>query len=37
MILFWFGQGGGLVPFSITIKLMLCKEGESFGFGSHWP
>jgi hypothetical protein len=35
MIMSWFGQGGGLVPFGITVKVMSCKEGESFRFGSH--
>jgi hypothetical protein len=31
----WFGHGGGLVPFGITDKVKLCKEGKSFGVGSH--
>ena len=31
----WFGRGGGLVPFGITIKVKSCKEGKSFGVGSH--
>jgi hypothetical protein len=32
-----FGHGGGLVPFGIIVKIKTCKEGKSFGFGSHWP
>jgi hypothetical protein len=32
-----FGHGGGLVPSDITVKVRTCKEGKSFGFGSHWP
>ena len=34
-VLSWFGHGGGLVPFGITAKVRLCKEGKSFGVGSH--
>jgi hypothetical protein len=36
-VLSWFGHGGGLVPFGITVKVKSCKGRESFGFGSHWP
>jgi hypothetical protein len=32
-----FGHGGGLTPSGITVKVRTCKEGKSFGFGSHWP
>jgi hypothetical protein len=31
----WFGHGGGLVPFGLTDKVKSCKEGKSFGVGSH--
>jgi hypothetical protein len=31
----WFGRGGDLVPFDLTIKVKTCKGGESFGVGSH--
>jgi hypothetical protein len=31
------GHGGGLTPSGITVKVRTCKEGKSFGFGSHWP
>jgi hypothetical protein len=31
----WFGRGGGLVPFGITVKVKSCKEGKGFGVGSH--
>jgi hypothetical protein len=27
----WFGHGGGLIPFGITVKVKSCKGGESFG------
>jgi hypothetical protein len=37
MFLSWFGHGGGLVPFDITVKVKSCKGGKSFGFGSPWP
>jgi hypothetical protein len=32
-----FGHGGGLTPSDITVKVRTCKEGKSFGIGSHWP
>jgi hypothetical protein len=33
----WFGHGGGLVHFGITVKVKSCKEGESFGIQiSRW-
>jgi hypothetical protein len=32
-----FGHGGGLNPSGIIVKVRTCKEGKSFGFGSHWP
>jgi hypothetical protein len=31
-----FGHGGGLVPSGIIDKVRTCKEGKSFGVGSHW-
>jgi hypothetical protein len=31
----WFGHGGGLTPFSITVKVRTCRERKRFG--SHWP
>jgi hypothetical protein len=34
---YWFGGGGDLVAFGITVKVKSCKGGESFGFDSHWP
>jgi hypothetical protein len=30
-VLSWFGHGGGHVPFGITVKVMTCSGGESFG------
>jgi hypothetical protein len=30
-VLFWFGHGGGLVPFGITSKVKSCRGRESFG------
>jgi hypothetical protein len=30
-----FGHGGGLVPSGIIVKVRTCKEGKSFGVGSH--
>jgi hypothetical protein len=30
-----FGHGGGLVPSGIIAKVRTCKEGKSFGVGSH--
>jgi hypothetical protein len=34
-VLSWFGHGGGLVPFGITVKVKSSKEGKSFSVGSH--
>jgi hypothetical protein len=30
-----FGHGGGIVPSGIIAKVRTCKEGKSFGVGSH--
>jgi hypothetical protein len=34
-VLSWFGHGGGLVSSDIIAKVRSCKEGKSFGVGSH--
>ena len=30
-----FGDGGGLTPSGITVKVGTCKERKRFGVGSH--